>query len=122
MSLAQVVDFASEHLPLTLALTVLASLASWAVYNAFFSPLADVPGPLSARLGLGSWMSNRALSYDMGWKLAEQHEKHGAAVRVSRNMVSLVDPAVIGEIYRYGGKFEKTSFYSYFVRPSYSEP
>ncbi|BGO92808.1 hypothetical protein NBRC10512_007927 [Rhodotorula toruloides] len=114
MSLAQVLDLASEHLALSLGLTVLASLASWAVYNAFFSPLADVPGPLSARLGLGSWMSNRALSYDMGWKLAEQHDKHGAAVRVSRNMVSLVDPSVIGEIYRYGGKFEKTSFYSYF--------
>ncbi|BGP28797.1 hypothetical protein JCM10296v2_000533 [Rhodotorula toruloides] len=114
MSLAQVVDLASEHLPLTLALTILASLASWAVYNAFFSPLADIPGPLSARLGLGSWMSSRALFYDMGWKLAEQHDKHGAAVRVSRNMVSLVDPSVIGEIYRYGGKFEKTSLYSYF--------
>lgn len=118
MSLARVAELASEHLPLTLALTVLVSLASWAVYNAFFSPLADVPGPLSARLGLGSWMSTRALKYDMGWRLAELHKKHGAAVRVSRNMVSLVDPSVITEIYRYGGSFEKTSFYTYFVRPT----
>ncbi|GEM06298.1 cytochrome P450 [Rhodotorula toruloides] len=114
MPLTQAVNLASEHLPLTVVLTILASLASWAIYNAFFSPLADVPGPLSARFGLGSWMSSRALKYDMGWALAELHKQHGTAVRVSRNMVSLVDPSVITEIYRYGGSYEKTSFYTYF--------
>ncbi|GJN91473.1 hypothetical protein Rhopal_004496-T1 [Rhodotorula paludigena] len=59
-------------------------------------------------------MSTRALKHDMGWRLKELHERHGKIVRVSRNAVSLVDPSVIGEIYRYGGHYAKTSFYTYF--------
>ncbi|GAA6053327.1 hypothetical protein JCM3770_004114 [Rhodotorula araucariae] len=114
MASPDLLSYAQEHLPLAVIATVLASLATYALYNLLLHPLAGVPGPLSARLGLGSWMSARALQHDMGWKLAELHERHGKAVRVARNLVSVVDPAAIGEMYRYGGPYEKTPFYTYF--------
>ncbi|BGP36564.1 hypothetical protein JCM10449v2_000465 [Rhodotorula kratochvilovae] len=114
MAAPDVLSYAQEHLPLTLAATLLVSLATYALYNLLLHPLAGVPGPLSARLGLGSWMSARALQHDMGWQLAALHERYGKAVRVARNLVSVVDPTAIGEMYRYGGPYEKTPFYTYF--------
>lgn len=87
--------------------SLLAGFLAYISYSLFFHPLAGVPGPLLARMGLG-WLTVRALKHDMGWKLQQQHMKNGALVRTARNEVSIVDPAAINEIYRYGGQFEKT--------------
>ncbi|GAA5969021.1 hypothetical protein JCM21900_006346 [Sporobolomyces salmonicolor] len=105
---------AAEHPTLALLCSVFASLLTYVVYSCFFHPLADVPGPLSIRLGLGSWMTSRALKRDMGWKLEELHNEYGPVVRCARNMVSLVDPSAITEIYRYGAPYDKAPFYSFF--------
>jgi hypothetical protein len=96
-----------RDLLLAFAGSLLSAFVTYVSYSLFFHPLAGLPGPLLARMGLG-WMSIRALKHDMGWTLQKEHEKHGQIVRVARNMASIVDPAAINEIYRYGGKFEKT--------------
>ncbi|ORY55957.1 cytochrome P450 oxidoreductase [Leucosporidium creatinivorum] len=98
---------------LALAGSLFAAFLAYISYSLFFHPLAGLPGPLIARMGLG-WMTIRALKHDMGWTLQEEHRKHGQIVRVARNMASMVDPSAITEMYRYGGKFEKTSFYTFF--------
>ncbi|CEQ40409.1 SPOSA6832_02030, partial [Sporobolomyces salmonicolor] len=105
---------ATEHPTLALLCSAFASLLTYVVYSCFFHPLADVPGPLSIRLGLGSWMTTRALKRDMGWKLEALHNEYGPVVRCARNMVSLVDPSAITEIYRYGAPYDKAPFYSFF--------
>lgn len=98
-----------SHTDLLLAFagSLFSAFIAYISYSLFFHPLAGLPGPLLARLGLG-WMSIRALKHDMGWTLQEEHRKYGQIVRVARNMASIVDPGAINEIYRYGGKFEKT--------------
>jgi hypothetical protein len=50
-------------------LAALLSLLSYCIYSCFFSPLAGIPGPLSARLGLPGWYFLRALKRDFGWQL-----------------------------------------------------
>jgi hypothetical protein len=42
----------------------LLALVTYVAYNALFHPLAGIPGPLQAKLGLGSWMTTRALKWD----------------------------------------------------------
>ncbi len=51
--------------PLAIGAVVLAvGLATYVAYNALFHNLANIPGPLQAKLGLGSWLTTRALNYD----------------------------------------------------------
>lgn len=52
---------------------LLLAAVSWVIYQRYFSPLARIPGPTSARWGgVGSWMSKRALAEDFGWSLAAE--------------------------------------------------
>lgn len=94
----QVLTIAYEHKLSALLSAVGLSIAAYVVYNAFLSPLRDVPGPLSARTGLGSYMARRAMMQDIGWKLQSLHDQHGTVVRIGRNTVSIADPAVIPEL------------------------
>lgn len=104
-------EFLTVALPyftLTNALAaVLTAFLSYVAYSLFLHPLAGLPGPFLGRAGLG-WMTLRGVHHDMGWTLQDEHRKHGLVVRVARNMASVVDPAAVNELYRFGGKFEKT--------------
>ena len=73
-------------------------LAAYVLYNFFFSPLANLPGPLSARTGIGAWLTRRALKWDFGWKMLEEHDKRGPVVRTGRNTVSVCDTTAINEL------------------------
>ncbi|KAJ7131447.1 cytochrome P450 oxidoreductase [Mycena epipterygia] len=87
------------------------SILTYVLYNMFFHPLAELPGPIEARTGLLSWKSRRAVKLDMGWKLLELHERYGKVVRIARNEASICDPTAIEKIYRFKSPLEKTHFY-----------
>lgn len=78
-------------------LVLLASVAlatCYFTYSVWFHPLASVPGPLQARLGLG-YVTTRTYKRDVGWTLHELHQHYGPIVRVGRNLVSIADPEAI---------------------------
>lgn len=92
------VQLLSTHPSLVVVSSLAVAFASYVAYNLFFHPLAGVPGPLSARTGVGAWLTRRALLHDMGWKLEQQHDRHGLIVRTGRNSVSICDPSAVGEM------------------------
>ncbi|KAM0788765.1 hypothetical protein ACM66B_002856 [Microbotryomycetes sp. NB124-2] len=96
-----------------LAIVAVCALVGYFAWSRLLHPLASVPGPWQARYGLG-WMTIRALKEDFGWKLAAEHQKHGAFVRVGRNTVSICDPDAIQELYKHTGGWAKTRFYQFF--------
>ena len=88
---------------LTLINVTLATLSfvfCYCTYNYFFHPLAGIPGPLSAKLGVDSWIMMRACKRDAAWRLREQHDKHGLTVRIARNQVSIGDPEAINTVFK----------------------
>lgn len=68
--------------------------------------LRHVPGPFWAKLTniprMGWVLSNRAHDIHI-----EQHRRYGPVVRFGPNMVSVSDPAEIGTIYGFSGRFIK---------------
>lgn len=96
--LSSTLDRHAPHIsfsPTNVALGLLASLAFYVFYNLFLHPLASIPGPLVARTGLGSWLTVRALKWDLGPALLAQHDKYGPVVRTGRNTVSVCDREAI---------------------------
>ncbi len=71
-----------------------------------YKRLSHVPGPFGASLTnipRVKWiLTSRAHEVHIAL-----HEKHGSLVRFGPNMVSVQDPAEIGHIYGFGGKFLK---------------
>ncbi|GAA5837017.1 hypothetical protein JCM11251_004475 [Rhodosporidiobolus azoricus] len=93
----------------------LVAFLSYLVYSVAFHPLAGLPGPLRAQLGIGGWTTVRAAKRDMGPKLEELHRKYGNIVRIGRNEASVVAPQAVVDLYRYGGAVkDKSSFYQFF--------
>jgi hypothetical protein len=78
------------------------------VVSYFSSPLRSIPGPFLAKF-TDAW---RALDY---WKTTqiqshrELHARHGAAVRIGPNMVSLNDPSLLKKIYDTRGNYVKVN-------------
>ncbi|GAA5922908.1 hypothetical protein JCM3775_006181 [Rhodotorula graminis] len=106
---------------LALAGSLAAAVVAYAAWSFFLHPLASVPGPLRARLGLGGWSTVRAAKRDFGWKLAALHDRYGDFVRIGRNDVSVVAPGAVQDIYKYGGPIkDKSPFYQFFkvTKPS----
>ncbi|GJN90092.1 hypothetical protein Rhopal_003091-T1 [Rhodotorula paludigena] len=100
---------------LAVAGSLLAALLSYVAYSFWLHPLAGLPGPLSAKLGVGAWTTRRAAKRDIGWKLAELHQKYGKFVRIARNEVSVCAPEAIVDLYKYGGAVkDKSPFYQFF--------
>ena len=92
-------------------------LSFYCAYHYFLSPLAGIPGPLSARLGFDTWLLSRAVKRDAGWKLRGQHDEkvgtcqkplslsftvcsQGLFVRIARNQVSVADPEALKTIFK----------------------
>ncbi|KAK0561567.1 hypothetical protein OC844_003153 [Tilletia horrida] len=96
---------------------ICALLSAWCLYTLFFHPLADLPGPLSARLGL-PWRFYHALRRDYAWALKAAHDRHGPVVRLGVGHVSFASPAAAATIYAHASKdkpiFAKSVFYKSF--------
>lgn len=77
-----------------------------AVYLHFTSPIKDIPGPFFAKF-TDLW---RLLDYYNGTQIVTHrrlHEKHGPAVRIGPNTVSLSDPSLLKTVYSTRGEFLK---------------
>lgn len=85
------------------------------LWNYIRSPLKAFPGPIVARF------TNLWRVYDI-WKGRADithnslHRKHGPAVRLGPNMISLSDPALISRVYPTREPWKKASIYPESIR------
>lgn len=73
------------------------------------SPIKHIPGPFAAKFTnlwrlFDVWGGRPDLTHVL------LHEKHGSAVRVGPDLVSLSDPSLMHKIYDSRGKFQKVSW------------
>lgn len=92
----RMVSLASVACQLLLASVTLVA-AKW-FYEAFFSPLRNIPGPGLAKL-TDAWRSLVTAQHKIDIKHRELHRQYGSAVRIGPNCVSIDDPSLIRTIY-----------------------
>ncbi|KAK4054993.1 hypothetical protein OIO90_003334 [Microbotryomycetes sp. JL221] len=93
--------FSTQTFIVDWAVASLLALVVYCAYQFWFSPLADIPGPLSCRLGLYGWQTMRAIKLDIGPQLKAWHDKTGSPlIRISANELSCSDPAAIPYLYK----------------------
>lgn len=72
--------------------------ASITIYRVFFHPLRHIPGPLSCKISMWTWVK-------ADWEgkrahiIRELHEKYGSVVRIGPREVSCANPAAIPLVY-----------------------
>lgn len=81
------------------------------LYIRYASPLANVPGPLSAGLSR-LWLAHHSRKGDMHRVMQKLHRKYGTIVRTAPNEVSISDLNAVKQIYGPGSKFKKSDWYS----------
>lgn len=95
-------------------LIILGYLLLEAVYNLFFHPLRNVPGPLLAKLGQ-TWRNHKYFRGTWHDDCVEVHAKYGNVVRIAPNELSFVDEAGLKSLYGHGRQVLKV-FSSYLPR------
>jgi hypothetical protein len=98
----------------TLLGALILALPLWITYNLFFSPLASIPGPWTARAGVSLLKARSASNTTWVWDLERLHKRYGPIVRVSTNHLSISDPNALASIYRIANPLHKTEFYHVF--------
>lgn len=84
-SLDKVHGFVSPGVVLSVAfLMVLTAVCAYIVYQCFYHPLADFPGPFLAKLSR-NWYAYKAKTSLWHQELMAMHAKYGGAVRVAPN-------------------------------------
>lgn len=96
-----------------LATSFAALLISIAIYRVFFHPLANVPGPLLAKLS-SLWLLSKTYTGVEASTLQRLHRKYGPVLRIAPNEVDIADGAALQAIYVEKGGFLKASCYSNF--------
>lgn len=110
------VDLVVAHWGLGLEVGVLSFVVyiiGLAIYNRYFHPYKDFPGPFWASI-TGYWYFRsvrNGLGDNTQWQL---HRKWGPMVRVAPNMVAIADPAALETIYGTKNTFQKSEFYDGF--------
>jgi hypothetical protein len=104
--------------PATLATVTLAcvstSLVVYVIYQRFFHPLAEYPGPFLASL-TDLWQVRQFLTLRQPYTLTELHERYGQFVRYGPNKLSVTAEDIIPVVYQKGGRhMPKTEFYDAF--------
>ena len=95
------------------SISFVAYLIGLAVYNRYFHPYKDFPGPFWASISsLWYW---RAVRFARGQDYQlPVHEKYGPMVRISPDQIQISDPAAIETIYGPKNVFTKAGFYEGF--------
>lgn len=96
-----------------LKLTYPQIIAATSVYNLFFHPLSQIPGPLAARSSPFVQLYH-GLQGDRHLWLHNLHRKYGSHVRVAPNFVSVNTIEGLSDIYGHGKKIQKGEFYNAF--------
>lgn len=87
------------------------SLFIYVIYQRYFHPLAEFPGPFMASL-TDLWQVNQFLGLKQPYNLTELHEKHGQFVRYGPDKISITAEDAVPLIYQKGGRnLPKTEFY-----------
>jgi len=84
------------------------------VYNLFFSPLRNIPGPFLAKITT-KWLTLNEVSGNRSLVVTKAHEKYGPIIRTGPNELSFSDRACIKDIYLQGSKFPKSRRYDGFA-------
>ncbi|KAF2970304.1 hypothetical protein GQX73_g3287 [Xylaria multiplex] len=80
------------------------------IYNLFFHPLADIPGPFWGRVsGIPSWY--HAYRGDRHIWLWKQFKVHGKRIRLAPNTVMFCDPKAYADIYSMKSNVRRGDFY-----------
>lgn len=93
---------------------LLAGVLAYSIYHYAFHPLAGIPGPLSARLGIPWFRFHSTFTRSYSWRQYRMHQKYGPVVRLGPSFVSVTDPEAVHAIYAHGSPFHKAEFYSTF--------
>ncbi|KAH6847213.1 cytochrome P450 [Chaetomium sp. MPI-CAGE-AT-0009] len=96
------------------ALVVVLAAALW---RAFFTTLASVPGPAIARF-TDAWYAYRIYRGGFEKDNLRLHQKYGPVVRYGVNRFSINDPLAANVIYGPASKFAKSSWYKSWTAPS----
>lgn len=113
MLLASLLDNAVLASELLVAGAV-AYVLAWAIYNRYFHPLKDFPGPFWASI-TPLWYF-RAVRYGRGpdYQLPI-HKKYGNIVRILPNQVQIMDATAVPIVYGSKYAFTKDEFYDTFI-------
>ncbi|KAG4411863.1 hypothetical protein IFR04_015003 [Cadophora malorum] len=84
-----------------------------AVYNRYFHPLKDFPGPFWASI-TSLWYYRAIITSDYKSYQLEIHRKYGPMVRLAPGHIQIADPAAIEPIYGPKANFLKSKFYDPF--------
>ncbi|KAH8593870.1 cytochrome P450 oxidoreductase [Bisporella sp. PMI_857] len=85
-------------------------LLSVAVYNRYFHPLKDFPGPFWASI-TSLWYYRAIITSDYKSYQLEIHRKYGPNVRLAPGHIQIANPAAIEPIYGPKANFLKSKFY-----------
>lgn len=80
------------------------------LYNYFFHPLRNLPGPPLARISR-LWSRIGNFHGRKSERIHEAHVKYGPVVRVGPNEISFADPAAVQEIYTSNDFTKEETFY-----------
>ena len=96
--------------------------AIYFTYHLFLHPLASLPGPLVARLGIPFWQTWQAWKLTHGPALKALHDRYGDTVRIGPNSLSTIDPDAVRAIYSHGTGYKKSNIYSAFRNFVHTSP
>jgi hypothetical protein len=68
------------------------------VYNLYFHPLRNFPGPFEAR-ATRIWYCRKLLSGTISFEIGKMHEEYGDVVRIGPDELSFNDPSAWNDIY-----------------------
>jgi cytochrome P450 len=80
------------------------------LYQAFSSPLRNIPGPFFARF-TRLWYFNRVNKGHFEEENLALHRQHGPIVQIAPGHYSIDDPAAVKQIYGIGTQFRKSDWY-----------
>lgn len=86
-------------------------LAFHIMYNTFFHPISNVPGPLLAKY-TNFWLTKHYFQSTWMEDVVQLHKTYGPVVRIAPNEISFVDDAALKELYGTGKPNQKSSWYN----------
>lgn len=92
-------------------LSLVLSTAAWFLYSLVLHPLSSIPGPLSARLGLPTFLAGANSRGRLAQALRDAHDTYGSVVRIGPNHVIVTDTEAVQTIYAHGSKYVKSNSY-----------
>ncbi|KAI1472600.1 putative cytochrome P450 [Daldinia caldariorum] len=108
------ISFESKTVLIITTSVLLFFVTAYVIYQRFFHPLANYPGPFLASLTNG-WKGYYIYKLSLHEQLLKAHIEYGPVVRVGPKDLHLWNADAIAPIYKSGRKMAKTEFYDGFT-------